>query len=189
MEPLDVYELARTGRSIEGTRALANMPRLASSLMRTSGELRFRARGGTDALGRAALNLHLQAELVLACDRCGGPVAFVLDVERPFYFVDSEEVLAAVQIDESPEEALLGSTRFDLAGLIEDEAILQLPLSPRHDDCHAAVTAGDAGGQAQAQPEHPFAGLQDLRDRLRAQTPPPAGDSDEKGAKGGKLRH
>jgi uncharacterized protein len=110
------------------------------------------------------MELHLRGTLMLRCDRCGREMSFALDVQRRFFFVSGEEELALVEIDESPEEALVGSVHFDLSALIEDEAILQLPLSPRHADCEPA-----GAFERQGAPERPkpFAGLEGLRERLR----------------------
>jgi uncharacterized protein len=167
MITLDVFAAARSGAQHEGEIALARMPRLAASLVRTDGALRYRYRALTDELGRPALQLRLDARLPLRCDRCDGEFDFELAVERRFYFVHSEAQLAAIEVDDAPEEPLLGSARFDLASLIEDEAILQLPLSPRHEACRAAPGAG----AAHAQRPNPFAQLQGLREELQRQGP------------------
>lgn len=160
MLPVDVYELARTATGRAGELPLARLPRLGASLVRLEGMLAYDCQGLVDGLGRPALRLHLRAPLVLRCDRCSGELQYDLDVHRVFYFVDSEAALAAAEIDDAPEEALLGSDRFDLAGLIEDEAILQLPLSPRHERCARQLMEGRP---AAAVRPNPFAVLQSLR--------------------------
>jgi uncharacterized protein len=168
MQTIDVYALARTAGRLAGEMPLARLRRLATSLTSPDGVLRYACAGAIDALGRPGLNLHLQALLPVRCDRCGRPLAFALDVERHFFFVATEAELAAIPIDDAPQEALLGSVHFDLAGLIEDEAILQLPISPRHDDCVAPhATAGGAAAPAE-QRRQPFAQLAALRTRLPA---------------------
>jgi uncharacterized protein len=68
-------------------------------------------------------------------------------------------------VDESEDEPLLGSERFDLYELLEDEAILALPISPRHADCAApALATPDMGLDADDKP-HPFAALAQLKSR------------------------
>ena len=77
----------------------------------------------------------------------------------------TEQELARIPDDESEDEPLLGSERFDLHELLEDEAILALPISPRHADCAApAPAAPDAGAEATGRP-HPFASLASLKSR------------------------
>ena len=49
----------------------------------------------------------------------------------------SEEELNALPLDDDDEaEAIVGGRSTDIAAWLEDEAILSLPLVPRHDDCH-----------------------------------------------------
>ncbi len=165
MTNIDVYALARKQSSWEGEIGLAAMPRLAAGLVRANGKLSYACRSGSDGHGRPQLRLELEAELALRCDRCARELAFALRVLRQFYFVDTEAELAQESIDESPEEALLGSTNFDLRTLIEDEAILQLPMSPRHERCAPSVSVSAAG--AAAERPNPFSQLASLRGRLR----------------------
>jgi len=177
VQPLDVYTLARSGASRSGELPLARLPRLGASLVRHDGVLAYEARGLVDGQRRPGLRLQLQADLVLRCDRCGGELVYALAADRLFYFVDTEEQLAAIEIDDAPEEPLLGSVRFDLAGLIEDEAILQLPLSPRHERCTArrpAPASAPADAPSPQRP-HPFAALGELRGRLGPAGAPPDG--------------
>lgn len=164
MPPIDVFSLARTGAVREGELPLSALPRLAAGLLHAEGMLAWRAEGFIDASRRPALRLRLQGDLVLRCDRCDGELHHRIDDERVFYFVESEAELTAIEVDEAPEEALLGSTRFDLTALVEDEAILQLPLSPRHLDCRPAPLV-EAARLAQGRPK-PFAGLQALKEEL-----------------------
>jgi uncharacterized protein len=178
MPPIDVLRLARTGGRLEGECELAALPRLGASLARRAGTLAWSAQGLLDDQGRPALRLALHGLLPLRCDRCSAELAFVLEVERLFYFVASEAELAAIEIDDAPEEALLASERFDLQELIEDEAILQLPLSPRHDGC-APPPEVAAGAAALAARPNPFAQLQALREQLAGSPPEaPEGGSD-----------
>jgi uncharacterized protein len=180
MDRIDVFAAARKRSQWEGRLPFAAMPRLAASLLLDepaggAGVLDYRCRGDVDAQGRPALTLWLDGVVPLRCDRCGKKLALALRVERRFYFVGSGAELAAIPVDDATDEPLLGSVQFDLAGLIEDEAILQLPLSPRHVDCVPVALArppdkgfASTGGELAAVPErlHPFAGLARLRDRL-----------------------
>ena len=181
MDRIDVFSAARSGAAWRGRLALSAMPRLCASLTDGPGDrdvlLNFECRGLTDAQGRPALELQLDATLPLRCDRCSSKLALALDAQRTFYFVNTQAELAAIPIDDTPEEALLGSSHFDLAGLIEDEVILQLPISPRHADCipiagNATVLQGSGAVPADAhEPPHPFAGLAALHEQLQAPEP------------------
>jgi len=194
MDRIDIYAAARSGARWSGRLALSAMPRLSSSLTDGPGDrdvlMSYECRGSTDTHGRPALDLRLAAVLPLRCDRCGQKLALVLEAQRTFYFVNSQAELAAIPIDDTPEEALLGSPQFDLAGLIEDESILLLPISPRHADCVALardanmppgiVDAPESAGR----PPQPFAGLAALREQLRGPAP---SLTPEKSPAGGRL--
>ncbi|SPE29914.1 putative metal-binding protein, possibly nucleic-acid binding protein [Burkholderiales bacterium] len=181
LDAIDVFEMARAGSNLEGELALAAVPRLAQGLAHREGTLAYRCTGRIDDRGRPALALRIEALLPLYCDRCGKELDLALRAERIFYFVRSEAELAAIPIDDSADEALLGSTRFDLAALIEDEAILYLPISPRHPACQAAGEATPATPAAERR--HPFAALAGLREHLRRATPAPRSPVRPLGAK------
>lgn len=178
MDPIDVFAMARNHKAWEGQVPLARLARLCTSLTDGPGDragvLQYRCRAGLDGHGRPSLNLVLAAVLPLRCDRCAQKLDLPLAADRDFFFVATEAELAAIPVDDAPEEALLGSGQFDLAGLIEDEAILQLPLSPRHPDCRpAAGPMARQSGPAQADDTaggagrpKPFAGLAALRASL-----------------------
>jgi uncharacterized protein len=168
---IDVFELARTGASVQQTLAPAQLARLAPTLAGIAGEIHFEFTGGIDERGRPAALLDLHATLPLRCDLCGRELRFTCDHQQRFFFVPTERELDAVPIDVEADEALLGSSAFDLAALVEDELILQLPISPRHPQCvpevhetGSAARGGDEepGGQAADRP-HPFAALARLR--------------------------
>lgn len=170
---IDVFEAARTGLRIEGRRTLAALPRLAPMLTAAAEDLRFDYRGLHDGRGRCAAILRIEAKVPLRCDRCGTPVLLPVSLQSSFYFVQTEAELARIPVDDTDDEPLLGSRRFDLDELVEDELILALPISPRHADCRptaggdadadgdGAVTSLDPGEQRRS----PFAVLAGLKPR------------------------
>ncbi len=162
MESLDVFVFSRTAARREGEVAVAALPRLAASVARPDGVVGYRCEGGVDGQGRPTLRLRLHGTLRLRCDRCGEEMAWQLGCERTFFFVRSEADLADIPVDDAPEEPLVGSAHFDLAALIEDEAILQLPISPRHPDCAAPFPVEPDADDEEERP-HPFAELARLR--------------------------
>lgn len=112
------------------------------------------------------LHLRASAVLPLTCQRCLAPVDVPLAVQRSFRFV-SDENTAAAQDDESEEDVLALSRSFDLVELVEDELLMEVPLSPRHETCPVPVAMSVADPQFQAasggQRENPFALLGKLR--------------------------
>lgn len=138
----DVWALSRRGAVVEGELEVERAPRLAAQLADKAGTLRYRLTGLVDEQGRPAARLLVRGRLRARCDRCAGPVEVSIDEQAQFYFVDDERELERLPIDDSPEEPLLGSSRFDLASLIEEQAILALPISPRHAECAAPPPTG-----------------------------------------------
>lgn len=161
----DVWDLARRGGARRGRLALADASRLAESLLDRHGAIDFGLHGSIDRRGRPAARLELHGTVTLRCDRCGRPVEVPIDETADFFFVADEAELGRLPIDESPDEPLLGSTRFDLAALVEDQVILSLPLSPRHRDCVAVEATDDDGAAEPAETHRPFATLARLTGR------------------------
>ncbi len=174
---VDVFDLAEGGQVRAGEVRLDALPRLAQSQLPQAAlatplrPIAFRFEGFVDDLRRPSAHLSLNGEIDLGCDRCGKPLRWSLATQARYFFVRTETELGNLPVDEAEEEPLLGSTRFDLRELIEDEAILALPMSPRHDACEPdlalAPTAVAAAGASKDAPErpHPFAQLEKLKSR------------------------
>jgi uncharacterized protein len=154
----DVFELARTGAAIEGSLSLASALRLRAGLRHDRGALAFRLEGRYDERGRPAALLHLRGELPLVCDRCQQALELTLEHRAAFFFVRSEAELARLPVTDEPDEPLVGSRRFDVLALVEDEAILCVPISPRHAQCAAPLAVARAEDE-----RRPFAALARLR--------------------------
>lgn len=167
IERCDVWALARKRGELTGELGLADAERLAEMLFDTVGALRFRLVGLTDARGRAAARLELDGIVRTRCDRCGGPVEVPIHERAEFYFVSDERELAQLPIDEAPEEPLLGSQHFDVVALAEDQAILALPISPRHEDCASPLVEGTLESDEESKTHRPFESLAGLRKRKK----------------------
>jgi len=169
--PLDVQAFAEAATRREGRDTLSNYERLMQETQGLGGDLplSWAAQGElrTDAIGASQAWLHLTvaARLPLTCQRCLGPADIQVAVDRWFRFVATEAVAEAAD-DDAEEDLLVTSRQFNLAGLVEDEVLMGLPLVPRHDQCPPGLTmaVSDPGFEA-AQPEkpHPFAALAKLR--------------------------
>lgn len=157
---IDVFELARRGGVVEGQLAFGTATRLRADLRADDGAAGFRLQGLIDGYGRPAAQLMLHATLPLTCDRCAKPLDLPIEHKAAFYFMVDETELAAVPVvPDEDAEPLLGSTSFDVAALVEDETILCIPVSPRHDRCPIKTTQDVADDSKQP---HPFAGLSSL---------------------------
>lgn len=169
---LDVRSFAQAGGEMSGHIALKDFPRLVAEAQanadarqidwNASGELRPAAGGGDQ------IWLLLKASVILpmTCQRCLTPVDVQVSVDRPFRFVPDEEV-AAAQDEDAEEDVLELSKAFDLAGLIEDELLMALPVVPRHMTCPVEVKLVVADREFEAEmtaKPNPFAALSRLKD-------------------------
>ncbi|MCO5100131.1 MAG: DUF177 domain-containing protein [Burkholderiaceae bacterium] len=171
---IDTARLARNGETIRGDLSVARLPRLASLLATTDGQLDWCARGWREQRPEGGhddfLELSFSATVHPACVRCLEPVAVAACDRRRYRLVDTEAEAERLDPQDDEYDVLAGGPRFDLEALIEDEAIFALPPMPRHDDCVAV--AGDEAATAERGPEKPFAALQRLR------RGPPAADDE-----------
>ncbi len=167
---LDITHAAQAKTTLQGQDALSNYERLlAESVGQDNNSavqwtVRFDVRGNPAGEPSAWLRLTVDTYLVQTCQRCLQPTEVALHVDRAFRFVASEAV-AEQEDDDCDEDLLVSSRTFDLAALIEDEVLLELPLVPRHDVCPVPVktVVADADFDAPTVKPNPFAALAALK--------------------------
>lgn len=163
-QALDIFALARAAGHAEGTLALSQLSRMVTEVpadapgeahaMRFSWSATGYMQGRDDASGRAVQtpHLHLQVEgaVWLDCQRCLAPFEQPLAVDAHYRIVASEAALG--QIDPEDEvDAIVGSRRFDLVDLIDEEIALAVPMVPKHEICpvvHESLASGADGADA-----------------------------------------
>jgi uncharacterized protein len=169
--PLDVRAFAQAAGTRSAQDLLPKYERLAHEMSAPDANLtvNWSAQGELRpvASGEPEIWLHIQADtcLPMTCQRCLTPISVPLTVNRSFRFVADEETAAALD-DESEEDVLALDPAFDLATLVEDELLMEIPLVPRHDVCPVEVTlevVDPAFEEAQSEKPHPFAALAKLR--------------------------
>ena len=166
---IDTFQFARDGARIERSTPIVQLGRLAGSLQpddpAASGAVDWAVDGSLGATpeGRPAswLDLRLRLAAPMQCMRCLETVVLPIAVQRRFKLEHDAGAVEAEPLDQDLYDALLGSTRFDLLELVEDEALLALPFAPTHAQC--ALPAGAATEPEEAAPEHPFAALAALK--------------------------
>ncbi|MFM6992805.1 MAG: YceD family protein [Rhodoferax sp.] len=171
---LDIKALALAGQTLSGSDLLLNYERLkqelrglepeSSTQMAVQWSARGEFRSGSSGAGEPWLHLSVSARLPLVCQRCMGPVDVHVELAQRYRFV-ATEAIAEAEDDEAEEDLLVISREFDLAGLIEDELLMAVPIVPRHDTCPVAVpmqVADEAFDDAAGERPNPFAGLKGL---------------------------
>lgn len=184
---LDVIDFAGNAAMLAGEEPLTGYPRLAAEMEATEAStspvsdapddsdasdpptVRWQATGErrTGATGAAEPWLHLQADAVLplVCQRCLSTVDTELQVDRWFRFAP-DEATAELEDENSEEDVLVAARDFDLRELIEDELLMDIPITPRHDVCPQPVqlSAVDPAFEEEGSERvNPFAVLGNLR--------------------------
>ena len=168
---LDIEAFADAAGELSGTWPLARLHRLAEMACAepdpgTVKSIEWAVRGERRKAkpGQAQVWLHLsaKAELSLVCQRCLQPSLTHVNVTRSFMFVPGEDAAAALDED-SEDDVLALSPAFDLAGLVEDELLLALPLVPKHEHCPEPLLAPGTDADGETETRHPFAVLAGLK--------------------------
>lgn len=159
---IDAFEFCRLKERREGEIPVADLPRLAEESVDKSGAIRWVLQGGSDMRGHPQLNLAVSGALNLMCQRCLTPFAFQVESDATLILAQDESSADEIdaQLADESVEVIVGSHSFDVAQVIEDEALLTIPLSPKHDVC--PDLAGKAVPQ-EVEKESPFAVLKKLK--------------------------
>ena len=168
---VDVFELARHGfadrrRTLTGEAALSGFTRLLEGLpAQPERKVTWSLAGDTDTVGRRYLTLQAQAEVNLECQRCLALFEQSLQVESRLQLVATEAELEAEENEDDPDapDLVLGSARFDVLSLVEDELILALPYVPKHEVCPSLPDALETDESSDTGRPSPFAVLAALK--------------------------
>lgn len=171
VQSINIIQFAKQEGQLQTTVPLAHMERLLRETLPTEQPVLvpIEARGWMQADAAGAeepwLHLHSTASLRLTCQRCLQPVDVVMEVDRQFRFVATEE-LAEIEDEESEEDVLVISKTFSVQDLAEDEFLMDMPAIPMHAVCPQPVPMVaqdkdfDSGGEEKP---HPFAVLQQFK--------------------------
>ncbi|MCF0253217.1 MAG: hypothetical protein HUK26_02640, partial [Duodenibacillus sp.] len=101
MPTVDIFELSRSRRAIEGDFGIDDMPGLASLLAgeERAAQVHYAAAGTAGRKGVPGAELRLKGSLTTACAHCGGPLVIEIDKALPFLFTRTEAEADAMPID------------------------------------------------------------------------------------------
>jgi Predicted metal-binding, possibly nucleic acid-binding protein len=156
---VDAAALAAAGSRVERTFATSDLPRLAEAGVLDNSEIRSTFHF-SEYDGKPAVDGHLAGVVSLLCQRCMGPVKFALD-EAFRVLVDETE-----RADEPGgyEPIIAHPTRLDLRWLIEDQALLALPLVAMHapEECNEQIGQSEEAEESTSGGQQPFRNLRDM---------------------------
>lgn len=158
---VDAVICAHSGTTIERSYAAADLPRLreagAGDGSALTADFRFSLFDG-----RVAIDGELEGMIVLTCQRCMKPAAVPIHDSFKVIVVQDE-----AELDQEPggyEAILADPARLDLQALAEDQALLALPLVPKHEseECNEAGATPAVAQADEGARQRPFGNLRDL---------------------------
>lgn len=179
---VDAFDFARRGQVLQGAfsvhlleRLLEGLPEQPVSELRAldgppsvPGIVRYVIEGRRTKDEKSELVVQIQANLVLECQRCLGELVLPVNRQTVFELVRRESDLDDEDLDDEDfdrPEKIVGSPKFNLCDLVEDELILDIPYVPRHEVCPETADL-DAQAEEEAgreEPLSPFAVLSQLK--------------------------
>jgi len=158
---IDPLAFAREGRSLSGELSPSQLDsRVQDMLADTNGTVRYALVGSVDKLQRPQLAFRVEAELMVRCQRCLQPMPEQIENDGVLtLFTDEQKLDEACAADEDL-DAILAEPELDVMALIEDEIIMGLPVSPKHEACGQDHLEQEP---AKADKPNPFAVLAQLK--------------------------
>jgi uncharacterized protein len=162
---LDLGQAARLDLRFSGALAVSSLPRLVSALAADSGQAEVELQAAPEVGGRILVSGRIRAPLQMICQRCLESVTLEVQAEPRLAWVKSDAEMEALSPEYDP--LLSANGRVEIAGLVEDELLLALPLAPRHADGACRETRKAVAHSAPALEEddrkNPFADLAKLK--------------------------
>ena len=149
---IEVERFAVKRKRIEGAFAVASLDRLMQMVAGPDGEVGFALEFFRDEQGQSRISGTIQGSVMLTCQRCLQPVRHELVACVELMALVDESALSQLPGDVEP--LLTGGQPVRLADLVEDEALLALPIVASHPQCSPPShdKSGDEDG-------NPFAAL------------------------------
>lgn len=160
---IDSLEFARAGEELRGSLSVTGLKRLEDVLFDTQGRLEYELRGGRDERNRPRLEVKVGGSLHLQCQRCLGLLHYDVGIANRLLVVPRGAQGDDELDDPEGPDMIEAEAELDVAGLIEDEVLLSLPLAPRHPE-GACTSALDGARPGNGVPKA-FAQLAALKDR------------------------
>ncbi len=126
------------------------MTRLLEQLARKDGNLDYEVRGALTERGHESLSLKVTGTLWFKCQRCLEAVPVAIDSARRIVFTQDPLGLERDYEDDDTDVVDVVDT-MDVTELIEDEVLLSMPQSPKH-ETGACGTAKQAGAEQRMSP-------------------------------------
>ncbi len=136
---IDGFEFARMGKSLHGKMEVSRFERLADLLYSNSGQVDYAISGEMDEEGGHLLHIAIAGTLHLRCQRCLGDIEYALDLNASLMLFKDESDLVSIEEEDPDVDGIVVKDKLEILSMIEDEILLDLPFSPRHEACEGKV--------------------------------------------------
>lgn len=163
---VDPFRFADNATCLHGKIPIKDMQRLGTSLYADDGEVIIDITFGVDEQRIRYLRGHIEATIVLQCQRCMESLNYEIINDFMSGFVQSEEEADA--LPERYDPVVVKDGILLIQDLIEDELILGLPIVPMHNlkDCKIAPPlAADSEMASEEKKDSPFKVIELLRSK------------------------
>lgn len=165
---IDSLDFAANGKQIDAQVPFAELPRLLDVLENPQGILHYILQGRIDNQGRPVLDVSLDGNCQLRCQRCLHGLDYAIQHEARLLLCDQasldvlepQNLLVGHPDDDEEYESILADAHLDVLALLEDEILLALPISPMHE--LGACQVAEEENKQEGEP-HPFAVLEKLK--------------------------
>ena len=156
---LDPETLGAKPRTLRGTLAPGDLPRLRDLLAGPEGELQFAVSAWLDPQRRKVVSCIIKGFAQLTCQFTMENFRHDIDVSDRLVLVDDESALPPIEAESREEDFVVADGPLDVRTLVEDAVILALPMIPRKPGAAVASDPESGKGAAEPRKESPFAAL------------------------------
>lgn len=154
---IDSLDFARRGGELSGDVPVAELPRMTDLLADSEGKISYVVRGLTGKDGNPQLELILDGQCDLRCQRCLNALSYPVKLVSKLRLVTEGEV-ENTDIEDDEVDNIPAEKHLDVLALLEEELLLSLPIAPKHGlgECQIAV-------EGLSRSNNPFAVLAGLK--------------------------
>ena len=134
---IDPQAFATQAEILQGTVSLQDLDERTWSpdIADTATDIHYAITGGMDRWQRLFLDLTVSGSLKLNCQRCMQPTEFLLDEQVRIILFHREQDLDDAMIADEELEGMVLENELDIFTLLEDQILMALPISPKHEQC------------------------------------------------------
>jgi DUF177 domain-containing protein len=143
-------EFSRGAEVLRGKIAIAKLPRLNDYLCSSDGFIEYVLSGVVDPDGKSLLHLVVKGKLCLKCQRCLGELEHHVDLVSNLLLIENGQPFPEITEENEEMDCIPAETEMDVLALLEEEIILKLPISPKHEIGVCNLTAHPGGETARS---------------------------------------